>query len=64
MFECVLNTPLTNIELRKFTNMRQRVFCDIRRSSLPDMFYKKGVLKYFAKFKGKTPVAEPFFLEA
>ena len=28
------------------------------------MFYKKGALKYFAKSKGKTPVAEPFFLDA
>ena len=31
------------------------------RSSRPDVFYKKGALKNFAKFPGKTPVPESLF---
>ena len=31
------------------------------KSSRPEVFCKKGVLRKFAKFLGKTPVPEPFF---
>ena len=31
------------------------------RSSYPKVFYKKGILKKFAKFTGKHPRQSPFF---
>ena len=37
------------------------VYTVLFRSSRPEVFYKKGVLGYFAKFTGKHPCKSLFF---
>ena len=46
-----------------FTREREIVIRSLAvyRSSRPKLFCKKGILKNFAKFTGKTPLSDSFF---
>ena len=38
-----------------------RKLIEERKKQPPEVFYKKGFLKHFASFKGKTPVSDSLY---
>ena len=56
-------TPDSEIFLPRFTLLRPNSSTLTLRSSHPEVFYKKGVLRNFAKLKGKHLCQSLFFNE-